>query len=383
MAELIEDGDSLFSTDRLFTGSRFSSEEVWNVCLDYIERIYRRHRGVSQFRLEQLKQRLDKRIEIYQRHDTPIFLSRALRSRGVIALLANEDEQALSLFSDAIEIAEPSQGGVGQPSRHHPFVENPFAEWVDECIEYIGRIYCRRSEWRQAIEEFKRVHERKQARKNLAGISGLLNMIAETQLLAGETDDAERNFEQSWGLAQKTTSFGLIAMVLSTGISIALELENDTEAEERLHLFEEVTLDWNAGWIWHKRQMTHGILKMRDGATKDAKNLFSAGLDVAEKADDLGLIVQYRIHLAESNLRSGNLDQALHYANTALQTAREHNLWQLGDACLITARVKTQANEIDEVKTLIEQAIEHFQSKNLPHKIALAQDFLDKRLFET
>ena len=40
----------------------------------------------------------------------------------------------------------------------------------------------------------------------------------------------------------------------------------------------------------------------------------------------------------------------------------------------MAARAKVQANETDEAKSLAKKAMEHFQSKNLPGKIALARD---------
>jgi hypothetical protein len=81
------------------------------------------------------------------------------------------------------------------------------------------------------------------------------------------------------------------------------------------------------------------------------------------------------MHLAELNLKCGSLDRALHHADKTLHTAREHDLWELGDACLISARVRMQMGQVDEAQALAEQAIECFESKNLPHKVALARNF--------
>jgi len=165
-------------------------------------------------------------------------------------------------------------------------------------------------------------------------------------------------------------------MVLSTGISIALDQEDDTEAEKRLHRFEEVTCDWNAGWVWHKRQMTHAVLNMRAGAAEEAASLLTAGLKAAQEEGDLGLITRYGMRLAELNLLTGKLNPAVHYADLALQTAREHNLWDLGAACLVSARAQVRAGKIDEAQSLVELAIEHFQDKKLPHKVAIAKGLL-------
>ncbi len=337
-------------------------------------------RTVYKFIPKQLKQRLDEAIDVFREGKAFSFLSLALQIRGVVAILENEDDQALSFFTEAIKVAELIEDIDERFSKDYPFSENYFTpvEAISYSSEYIARIYRRHGDWHQAIREFKQVYKRKEAVKNLPGMAGLLNVIAETQLLAGTIEEAEQSIEQSWIIGQQTDVVELKAMVLSTGISIALELENDADAETRLQLFEDVTRDWGVEWTWHKSQITRGILRMRAGETDQAVNLLTVGLKAAEENDNLGLITQYSIRLAELNLHSSNLDQALHYADNAFQTAREHSLWELGETCLIAAHIRIQMGQNDEATTLIEQAIEYFQSKNLLRKVALAQDFRQK-----
>jgi tetratricopeptide (TPR) repeat protein len=336
--------------------------------------------GVYSVVPEQLKQLLDEAVGICRGEKALAALSRALICRGNVAFLGNEGDQGLSLFSEAIQIAGSIEGSDEQISRDYPFYAPYFdpRTLVDDCVEHIGRIHRRLGDWEQAIKEFTRIYKRKEEEKNLPGMAGLLNVIAGTQLQAGVMEDAEQSFQQSWTIAQQTDSSELKAMVLSTGISIAQELENDTGVEKRLQLLEEVSGSLEVEWVWHKINMTKGILSMRAGAIEQATSILAVGLKAAEDDDNLGLITEYTMHLAELNLNCGSLDQALYYADTAVQIAREHSLWGLGEACLISARVRTQAGKSKEAVTLAEQAIEYFQSKNVPHKAALAQDFRRK-----
>jgi tetratricopeptide (TPR) repeat protein len=316
-------------------------------------------------------------------------------TRGTLSMRAGAFDEATEFFTIGLKAAEEEHNldliaqydyrlaelnwqcsNLDQALRHaNAVLETASSEQVaTACIEFIGNIHRRRSEWNEAIKEFRRVYERKEIEKNLPGMAGLLNVVAETQLQAGATEDAEKSFEQSWAIVQNTDLSELKVMILSTGISIALELENDTNVAKRLKLFEELTHDWDARWIWHKRHMTRGILRMWAGATEQAASLLAVGLKAAEDDYNLGLITQYSIHLAELNLQCGSLDQALRHADTALRTAREHNLWELGEACLLSAHARMQVGQKkDEAEELVGQAIEYFQSKNLPHKVALAQ----------
>jgi len=320
---------------------------------------------------------VDKAIDFCQKEDFPGLLSKLLLCRGLIASKDGEDERALSLFRETIETSKNIRENDMRLARDYPFAISFYSprRFIQDCFEHIGDIYRRNGKWPQALKEYKRVYEYKEAEKNIAGMSGLLNVIAETQLTAGFIQDADRSFEQSWTIAEQLDSRVLKAMVLSTGITIALEQEDDDKARRRLILFENLIHDWSTRWTWHKKQMMRGILSMRDKATKEASDFLTVGLKAAEEEEGFGLIVQYSLHLADLNLQSSDLDQALRYANNALRIARTHDLWDLGEAYMTAARVKVRMNMVNEAEELIEKAFEYFQNKKLSHKAALAQEF--------
>jgi hypothetical protein len=132
------------------------------------------------------------------------------------------------------------------------------------------------------------VYALKEKGKNLPGMSGLLNVIAETELMAGNIDDAEQTFQQSWTVAQEVNARNLQSMVLSTGISIALERHENADAEARLRSLEDIMQFQSISWMWHKIQMTRGLLKLRSGATDEAESMFLTGLKVAEEKGEYG-----------------------------------------------------------------------------------------------
>lgn len=324
-----------------------------------------------------MRECIDETIELCRKENSPLLLSRSLLYKGTIAFADEEGELALSLFREAIETSKRIGERDMKLAEDYPFsmsYDEP-RRFVPSCFEYIGRIHRWHGEWEQAIKEFKRVYEYKETEKNLDGMSGLFNVIAETQLIAGLKEDADRSFEQGWTIAQQSESPELKAMVLSTGITIAIEQEDDIKAKKRLTWFEDVTHNSDVRWIWHKKQMSHGILNMRANAAKKATSFLTDGLKAAEKEGDFGKITQYNRHLAELNLQSNDLGQALHYANNALQIARVRDLWEKGEIYMTAARVKVRVNKVNEAKELIEQAYEYFQNKKLSHKAALAQEF--------
>lgn len=226
---------------------------------------------VHRFIPEQLKQFLERAINICRNEKMFSVLSRALMSRGIVAFLEDEYDHALSLFTEAIKVVGFTDSSERQITTYYPFYAHYFtpSTLLDDCFEYIGRIHRQRREWEQAIREFERVYERKEAEKNLPGMAGLLNVIAETQLQAGNREGAEQSFEKSWTIAQQTDSSELKAMVLSTGISVAIEMENDVDTKIRLQMFEEVTGDNNdVEWIRYKKQMTRETLNRWGGLIK-------------------------------------------------------------------------------------------------------------------
>ena len=308
---------------------------------------------------------------------------RSLQYRGTIAFADEEGELALYLFREAIETSKHIGERDMKLAEDYPFTmsDDEPRRFVPSCFEYIGRIHRWHGEWEQAIEEFNRVYEYKETHKNLDGMSGLFNVIAETQLIAGLKEDADRSFEQGWTIAQQSESPELKAMVLSTGITIAIEQDDDIKAQKRLTWFEEVTHNSDVRWIWHTKQITHGIMHIRANATTKATSYLTDGLKVAEEEGDFGKIVQYNRHLAELSLQSNDLGQALHYANNAQQNVTEYDLWRvndrwdIGEVYLTAARVKLRMNKVNEAEELIDQACEYFQNKKLSHKVYLAHEF--------
>jgi len=319
---------------------------------------------------EQTQQRVDEFTDLFEKENATGLLAKMLQIQGDLALWDNEHERAESLFAQAISIAFTiwDTKSVFQLIDERLFLDYPFAEsfysleWiVSRCRENLGRIYRQRGEWEKAVEQFCYVYERKKARRDVTGTSGLLNVIADTQLLGGAVKKAEISFFQSWRFAQEPHLSELKAMVLSTGISIALELENDAQAKARLQLFEDVTRHWSTQWTWHKKQMTHGILSLRVGAIEDAVRFLTEGFLAAQEEKDQGLIPQYSIQLAALHVRLSNREQALHYMDIALRSAKTQGYWRKGVALLESARSQMQASFGHETSELISQAIKQFQ----------------------
>ena len=82
-------------------------------------------------------------------------------------------------------------------------------------------------------------------------------------------------------------------------------------------------------WMWHKIQMTRGLLKLRSGATDEAESMFLTGLKVAEEKGEYGLKGQYSLHLAELKLHLHQTEEAMQFADAATQIAQEYQLWEL------------------------------------------------------
>ena len=279
-------------------------------------------RGVHQFAPAQLKQLLDNAINACQREKLLSVLSRALMTRAIVAFLEDEFDQAQSIFTQAIKTVE-----LANSNERHVFNDFPFYALyfdtntlLDDCFEHIGRIHQKRGEWEKAIREFERVYRRKEAEKNLPGMAGLLNVIAETQLQAGFHKEAQQSFERSWVIAEQTDSSELKAMVLSTGISIAIAEEDISSLQARLQLFKEISREWNVGWIWEKRRLAEDILNDYENTVNLNENILLAGLKQAKKDSDLYLITHFNSRLANWYLKSDDLDKALYYANDVLQT---------------------------------------------------------------
>ena len=343
------------------------------VCF-FADRVYR-------YAPEEVKQRLGEAIDACERESATPLLPRTFLARGSIALLENEDDLAFSLFSRAIEYAGSAEHQDPRVLRDYPFVRSYRShEVLTNALEGRGRIYRRRSEWQQAIAEFRRVYELKAEEKNQAGMAGLLNVIAETELQAGMLEQAEQSFEQSWAIAEPKGSHELKAMVLSTGISIALQMGNDLNVQERLLTFEGLAQGRSSlKWMWHKIQMTRGALKLRAGALEDALQILSAGLKVALEDREPGLEVQYGMWVAKTLLQRKETAEAWMYAERAVGTASYLNLPDLGDACMVAARVSMAQGEITRGRALSEQALNYYRSKNLQSKLRLAKESLEQK----
>jgi len=324
----------------------------------------------------ELDEHLDETITFCRQRDAPALLAKAIECRGILAFLDGENEQALSLFREAVAIAQHVEESDKQLFADYPFAGSLYSpHWfVSNCFEYIGRIHRHRGEWHDAVANFRQVYEHKESVKNLPGMAGLLNVIAETQLLAGEKEIADRSFQQSWHIAQQCESLELKAMILSTGISIGLELNNLAQVKQRLELFEDAIRHWDSRWTWHVVQMTRGILSMRADNTDEATRLLSSGLARAEEESELGLIAKYNLHLAALSLQCGKLDLASSYSEAALRISKEFGLWELGDAQLMLARIELKSGSTHEARLSVERAIEYFQGKNLLHKALYAHN---------
>ncbi|MAT42183.1 MAG: hypothetical protein CL609_07565 [Anaerolineaceae bacterium] len=279
-------------------------------------------RGMHRVLRKQLKQLLDEAMRVFQNQRLFFVLSRVLTTRAFVAFLENEYDEALSFFNRAISSVNDADRNERHILNNFPFYTLYFDTntLLDDCAEYIGRIHQSRGEWEKAIKKYEQVAERKEAENNLPGMAGLLNLIAETQLEAELFKEAQLSFERSWTIAQQTDNFELKAMVLSTGITIAIAEENISDLQARLQLFREVSHEWNVEWVWEKRRQGEDFLnRFKEPDTINEKILLS-GLNQAKEDKDFYLIFQFNSRLANWYLNNDDLDKALQFAKAVLQT---------------------------------------------------------------
>lgn len=329
--------------------------------------------------LTELQEFLFQASEIAKLHDFKPLHAMSLKGMGVVCYSQNQMDEAKRFFESAIDAASQITLDEMRFLNSYLFLNQYFSQIqsqvLSDCIEFIGRIHRENGQWDEAVQAFQRVYTLKEDAGNPPGMSGLLNVIAETQLLSGELDDAELSFQKSWHMVQEIDSNDLRSMILSTGISIAIEKKDRTEVQFRLEKLSEMVEHDDIQWISHKVKITNGVLAMWMENHNLARDYFEQGLRKAQDSQDANLTFDYLKHLAELNLVKQQPNDALRYALKAESIVRDHRLWGSGDLFLLLSKIYHKLGQIGEATQFHEEALQFFQQKNLTHRIVSAKEW--------